>query len=388
MHKETKTTRQSIASMIDSNKSIRRFLDLTSIPGVSCQEGQIISYLKAFLKDRGLDCQEDDAGKKFNGEAGNLICKISSSSLNSKTILLAAHIDTISLSCENPEVSNGKIISSDERILGADDRVGVNILLQVLELIAHKKIDYPNLEIVFLVAEEIGLKGSKYLDYSQLEANYAFNFDCSAPVGHVVTSAPKVIDFELVFVGRSAHSAAAPENGINAISMAAETISALDLPQKSNDVIFNIGKITGGEKNNIIPAKVSIFGEIRSFNPKNITSGLQKMRDVAQSVCGRFRGDFKLKEVLRYEAFQQVETAPVCDISKKAIENTGLSFLPIRYLGGSDANNFNENQIDAVNLGLGYQKNHSSDEFILVADLLKGIDIGVSIVQAAASILK
>lgn len=375
------------AFMIDNKKNISQFLELTSIYSISLQERQIIDYLKNRITKLGFDCYEDNTSKRIKGEAGNLICEVVNSKKrdNGESFLMAAHVDTVTPSCENPKVINGRIVSGSDRILGADDRVGVMVLLQILERIAHKKIDFPNLEIIFLVAEEIGLKGSKNLDYDQISASYGFNFDCSAKVGQAVVTAPAKLNFELSVIGHESHSAVAPEKGISAISMASEIISKIDLPSKKNDTIFNVGKICGGKKNNIIPGEVLLNGEIRSFKNEMINAYLNRIETVSRKVSAKYGGEFNFTHSLDYNSFKLDESSKPVKIMQKAAKQAGISYEAIKYLAGSDANIFNENGIPSINIGLGYMNNHSSEEYIEIEDLLNAINLGIKITQIAAS---
>ena len=357
--------------MINQDRIKKQFLDVTSIPGTSRNERQIIDYIKNFVGKLGFDFYEDNVHKVLDGDAGNLVCKIYNSNTKGKSFLLAAHVDTITLSCESPVIRNNRFVSSDDRILGADDRVGVAVLLEILDQVANKKINYPNLEIVFFVAEEIGCLGSK-------------NFDCSAPVGQIVVQAPSAVDFEIRFVGKEAHSAVAPEKGINAILMASEAICDVKIPSKSEGTVFNIGQIKGGKKNNIVPGKVVVNGEIRSYDKGNIEEYLEKLTETGQAVSDRYGGKFEMSHSVRYNSFKLSEDSTAFKIAKAATEEAEKEFLPIRYLAGSDANNFNQGNVEAVNIGLGYVNNHSADEFIEVSDLIKDVEIGTRIVQLAA----
>jgi len=372
--------------MLDSNAVVKQFLELAALPGQSRNERQVIDYLKHFLHRLGFDYYEDMAFRAIAGNAGNLICKIESPSPGARTILLAAHVDTVAVTCDRPIVKNGRIVSSNDHILGADDRVGVTVLLQILEQIAKKTISYSNIDMVFLVAEEIGLLGSKNLDYSRISAAQGFNFDCSAPVGHVVVQAPTAVDFAIRFIGSEAHSAVAPEKGINAISMASAAISRISLPQKNGDTIFNIGRITGGTGNNIIPGEVVANGEIRSFDPTKIERYLSRILEVTRTVAEEFGGRHEIDHSLRYHAFKLAETSAVFRIAKAAIEGGKRAFAPVDYLAGSDANIFNQKNIVTLNMGLGYVNNHSPDEYIEVSDLIKDVEIGLRIVEQAAAL--
>ena len=369
--------------MIDPQRVLEQFLDVAVIPGVSRNERQIIDYVKNFLGKLGFAHFEDNAFEGFGGNTGNVICKVYNSESN-KTILLAAHVDTVTLSSENPILKNGRIMSSDDRILGADDRGGVTVLLELLKLISNKKIAYPNVEVVFLVGEEIGLLGSKDLDYSNLRAKEGFNFDCSAAVGQVVVEAPTALDFTIRFIGKEAHSAVAPHNGINAISMATHSLAKIDLPQKNGDTVFNIAKINGGDHNNVIPGEVTVGGEIRSFDRENVDSYLEQIGSVAESVVKGYEGSFEFNHKLRYSSFRLSQNSSVLRIARAAIENSNSKFVPIQYFAGSDANIFNEKKIAAVNLGLGYVNNHSPDEYYDLSDLSKSVEIGARMVEIAA----
>ena len=66
---------------------------------------------------------------------------------------------------------------------------------------------------------------------------------------------------------------------------------------------------------------------------------------------------------------------------ESAITSTGL--LPEQSIskGGSDANSFNENGIQAINFGIGAKNPHSNDEYILLEDLQKSVSIAYELVR-------
>ena len=47
--------------MIDSDKILERFIEVTAIPGESCNERQTIDYLNHFIAVLGLDFYEENA---------------------------------------------------------------------------------------------------------------------------------------------------------------------------------------------------------------------------------------------------------------------------------------------------------------------------------------
>jgi len=370
---------------VDEDEVIGQFVELVKIQAVSRRERPIVDFIKRFLHEHGFGYYEDHAHHHFQGNAGNLICKVRGNASTSFRLLLAAHVDTVSPSCQQPVIEKGKIRSSDDRILGADDRAGVLVLLQILKRIAENQLRHPDLEIVFLVAEEVGLLGSKYLDYGKISADFGVNFDSSGPVGRVILQAPAALNFQLAFIGREAHSAVNPEEGIHAIKMAAEAIHRLDIPPKEDNTVFNIGTIHGGVGNNVVPNRVDLTGEVRAFEDERILRCLQRLEEVANRVARDFGGRYEMDSHYRYHGFSLDGELPIVRLVRSAYERAAVPFIPAQHVAGSDANRFNHRGIPCVNIGLGYVNNHSSREVIAVEDLLRDVRIGLSIVEVAAT---
>jgi tripeptide aminopeptidase len=59
----------------------------------------------------------------------------------------------------------------------------------------------------------------------------------------------------------------------------------------------------------------------------------------------------------------------------------GLKPQPIRYMGGSDANKYNAKGIPSVNIGIGAQKPHSTEEYFLLEDLFKASEIAHALLE-------
>ncbi|NLH97406.1 MAG: peptidase M20, partial [Clostridiaceae bacterium] len=60
--------------MINRDRLVKEFLELTGIDSLSKKERRMADALKARLKAMGYEPWEDDAGKRIGGEAGNIIC--------------------------------------------------------------------------------------------------------------------------------------------------------------------------------------------------------------------------------------------------------------------------------------------------------------------------
>ena len=82
--------------------------------------------------------------------------------------------------------------------------------------------------------------------------------------------------------GEAAHTST-PEEGINAISVAANAISNLKWGKINEVTTTNIGIINGGYVTNTVPPLVEIKGEIRSFSQESFKNAKSKIDKVFQS---------------------------------------------------------------------------------------------------------
>ena len=214
--------------MIDRKRLAETFKFLVQIDSISKEEGVIANEIKKILESLGAETFVDDAGDKIGGNSGNLIAKFKGNTL-APPLLLNAHMDTVEPGRGITAVfENGKFTSDGTTILGADDKSAIAILLETLYILKENNLQYGPLELVFTVCEEIGLQGAKHLDLSTITATYGFALDATDTQG-IVTRAPSANNFEFIIHGKDAHAGAAPEKGINAISLASQAIAKLKL---------------------------------------------------------------------------------------------------------------------------------------------------------------
>ncbi len=98
----------------------------------------------------------------------------------------------------------------------------------------------------------------------------------------------KMVKFDIIIEGKSAHGAQ-PHNGVDAIVAAAEYITNVQsiLPRFINPIepgVVTIGKITGGERCNVIPKHVLLEGTIRTFSADVYDTIKDKLKDFAKSI--------------------------------------------------------------------------------------------------------
>ncbi len=356
---------------VDQERLIQLFLELVEIDGVSLKEKRVANAIKERLSQNGLSFYEDDAASKINGNCGNLIIQYFNDSAKDDSILLLAHLDTVQSTANlKAIVENGVIRSDGSTILGGDDRTGVAIILYVIEDIARRKLRHRNFEVVFSVAEELGMYGTLALDFSKLHSHSGYIFDCSREAGCYVATTPTAIDFQIDFYGKAAHSGVAPEKGINALSMAIELTRKIPVGRVDEQTVANVGTINGGAAINVVPDNVRITGEIRSFSRTKIDSICENIQKDAATISKNYGAQIDVNFTTGFEGFHLDNNQRIIYELEKNMNALSLKPGPLRYYGGSDANVLNANGITAVNIGVGVNNPHSRNEFVVIDDFV------------------
>ncbi len=371
---------------INRERFLADFLELVRIPSPSGREREIAQVVKAKVEAMGLTVLEDDAGKGFGGEQGNLIVKVLGSMEGVPTILLNAHLDTV-LPCENvnPIVEGDKVRSDGRTILGADNKAGVCVLLELLRVLKEDDAQYGPLEVVFTVAEETGLHGAKHLDYSLISANFGFVLDSGPPVNKVIVQAPSQKNLKAIVKGKAAHAGVSPEKGINAIQLAARAIASMRLGRIDHETTANIGIIKGGLATNIVPEEVEILGEARSHNPRKLEEQIAHMVLLFEKEAQRGGGKAEVEVNDVYRSFRITEDDLPAKVLKAALARMGMQPQWETTGGGSDANIFNEHGIKCVLICCGEESPHSPEnERLDIPSALQSVELLVNIVTAFA----
>lgn len=356
--------------MINRRRLVDTFIMLAKTDSVSRRERGVVDHLAGLLADLGLEYSEDDAGQAINGTAGNLIAKVPGT-VAGPPLLFCTHLDTVEPgNGVKPRVDGHAIRSAGETILGADDKAGIAAVLEAVRVLQEQELPHPPLELVFTVAEEIGLLGIRELDFSLVDARMGFVLDSDGTPGKVITRAPSQDRIVATVIGRAAHAGINPEDGVNAIQAAAKAIANLPLGRIDEETTANIGVIRGGQATNIVPERVYLEGETRSLDNN-------KRRSLTEHICRTMTEQvemagarIKIEVEQIYSSFVLENDAKPVRLALQAAANVGLIALTDQTGGGSDANVLNEHGIPTVNISTGMRKVHSTEEYILIEDLV------------------
>ncbi len=366
---------------VNQSRLVEEFLELVQVDSAPKDERFMADALLQKLKELGFTAYEDETGAKIGGNAGNVYGFLEGDP-NRPALLFCAHMDRVSPGYGiKPHVDNGIIRSDGTTILAADDVAGICAILEGIRTIQEQNIPHGRIEVLFTVAEEGGLFGAKNLDITPFQAKAGFFLDSSGPVGTIIVQAPAQKGISAKIHGKSAHAGVAPEEGINAIVVAANAISNMKLGRINHETTANIGVISGGSATNIVPDLIEMKGEARSRSSASLEAQTAHMVQAIEAACEKFGAKAEIEVTDSYSGFHLKPDDFVVQLALKAVDHIGLEPIQQGTGGGSDANIINGYGIPSVVLGMGYENIHSTAESIAVDQLNKAAQLVAAIIE-------
>ncbi|MDR1150100.1 MAG: beta-Ala-His dipeptidase [Clostridiales bacterium] len=256
---------------LKSRKVFEFFFEISKIPRESGNETKISEYLVNFALKRNFFYFVDKSNN-------TVIKKRATGDLKeSPEIVLQSHADMVCVKKDNfdhnfltDEIKikiNGDFLISNNTTLGADNGIGVAIMLAILD---SKNISHPKLECIFTAQEEVSMIGARNFDMSLINGQTFINLDgtdnyigCGC-VGTSIISLSKKYNliknnFNSLYILKinglyGGHSAVdIDKNRANAIILTADLLS--ELLEKKDFLIIDINS---GLKENVIPSSCSI----------------------------------------------------------------------------------------------------------------------------------
>jgi len=358
------------------------FLELVRIRSQWGEERELADHLLARFRALGLDPVEDDAAGKADAGSGNIFVRVEGAG-DGLPILLCAHIDTVHVAGPiEPIVEDGIVRSAGDTILGADDKTAVNALVALLADLAQEP-PVGDVEVLFTVCEEVGMRGAKAFDLSRCRARAGFVLDSSGPLREVIIAAPASRSITAEFRGAAAHAGIEPELGRSAVLAASRAISAMRLGRLDEQTTANVGIIAGGVATNIVPERCVLRGEARSRDPERLAAQVAHMLEAINVAAAEVGVDVAVDLVEDYEGFDLSRKALPARLAAEALRAQGIEPRFVGTGGGSDVNVFNARGLPSVNLSAGYERVHSTEEHVPVQSLVEAYRLVHGLVRAA-----
>lgn len=350
---------------INTERLLNSLLDMVRLPSPSYREELVFQYIRESLNSIGIQSELHSYG-----EGKNLYAAIESTDKTLPGILLSAHTDTV-LPCDPilPIIKDGRLQSDGTSILGGDNKAGIAVIMEALQVIIEYNLPHGRIELFFSSAEEVGLQGAKHIDLERITSRLAVVLDSSGSPGTVISSSPAHDIFTIRVKGKKSHAGISPEDGINAIKAAGALINAFPAGRLDKYSVSNFGVIGGGIARNVVPDDVKIQGEIRSHKIKLLEKYGNQLTNLCRKIAGKTGSKISINIKREYDGFLTEAGNPLLIGFKNACRAAGIPCTTKPAGGGSDANILNSMNINCLNLACGMYNIHTNEEYVEINEL-------------------
>ncbi len=371
---------------VNKERMLAEFKEIVAIPCHTLQERPVFDYLRDKLIAMGFTVEEDDAGRQLGGSCGNLWAFLPGNKPGATRVLLSAHMDGVE-PCGGTTVvqKDGVLYSDGTTILGGDDKSGVEGILEGLRLLREAEAQHGDIQLLFTIAEEGGVNGSRCMDKARLRADVGYALDGEGAPGEIVIGAPGQYRYKIEIHGKKAHGGLEPEKGINAVMIAAKALAEVKRYGRiDEETTANIGIIGGGVATNVVPDLVTIEGDARSRNNEKLAAIRDEIVNTIVEAAEKYGAKATAHVEHKYSSFLVDKNGRAVELAQKACAAHG--FTPVIDLtgGGSDANFINAYGVPCVILGTGMSNVHTVEEYLKEEDLYNSALMVYGILRAAA----
>lgn len=281
------------------------------------------------------------------------------------------------------KVGDDLITASGLTLLGADDKAGVAIIMDLAaQLINNPSIPHGDIRILFTPDEEVG-RGVEQLDMQKLNAAYGYTLD-SGVLGAIEDESFSADAMTFHITGVSAHPGYAKGKMVHAIKVAAAFVDAL--PKDSW-----CPEATAGREGFVHPTAISggleeatVSFIIRDHETPLLAEYEARLETIMKETIAQFPGAHytcnvqeqyrNMKEIIREVPF-------VTDYAIEAMKKAGVTPKPTIIRGGTDGSRMSFMGLPCPNIFTGEMAIHSRHEYVSVQDMEKAVDTLIELVQ-------
>jgi tripeptide aminopeptidase len=335
---------------------------LLNVDSPSQNESAAAVVIKNVLDTLGVAYIEDDSAMISGSDTGNIIAGGSKN-----RVAFCAHMDTIQIYEKSKYVIKDGIVSgAGGGVIGIDDKTGVAVLLAAIAYMQENGGIPDDVGFIFTTCEEKGFAGAWNLDERHFVDAYNFVVDSGGlPVGRVVSRGASQYDIMIDVEGRMSHTG--HPDGPHALLLSAELLGHIKTGRVSKETFVNISDLKCEGNDNTIPKRVTVRGQILSFDDDEALSLLREMDIIVRG----FLSQHGLSGGLAYActAPGYVSDADIVAYAQKAAASAQLPFEEGWTGAGSDAHVLTARGAKALKISSGMMNVHSDEEYVSLADL-------------------
>ena len=275
------------------------------------------------------------------------------------------------------------ITASGLTLLGADDKAGVAIVMQLAqELMNNSSYIHGDVRILFTPDEEVG-RGVDKLDMDKLNADIGYTLD-GGPRGSLEGDTFSANSMTIRFKGVSAHPGYAKGKMVNAVKVMSYFIDQLPPASFSPET-------TSGSQGFVHPynskgqlEESSVDFLIRDFDTQNLEKHQKVLTDLAEATIHHFEGSsFEVEVKEQYRNMREVldEHPHIEANALQAMKRIGIEPQQDLVRGGTDGSRLSFMGLPCPNLFTGEMAIHSKHEYVSVQDMEAAVKTCIEILK-------
>lgn len=281
------------------------------------------------------------------------------------------------------KIGDDIITASGTTLLGADDKSGVAIIMELAQYLKHHpEIIHGEIKLLFTPDEEIG-KGVEHLDVKKLGADYGYTLD-GGELGSLESETFSADGLELEIYGVIAHPGSAKGTLVNAIKLAASILKRLPQHELAPEV-------TEGREGFIHPTdirgtaeKASLKFILRDFDASKLEEYATRIEETAKQALSEYpAARYQVYQYTQYRNMKDVidKHPNVIQFASQAMKKSGIEPIQLPVRGGTDGSRLSFMGLPCPNIFTGEMSLHSVQEYISVQDMEKSVKVLVELIQ-------
>ena len=281
----------------------------------------------------------------------------------------------------NKHIGEDLIVTDGTTLLGADDKAGIAIIMNMAEYIMnHPEIEHGYIGIAFTCDEEVG-RGADNFDLETFKCDYAYTVD-GGDVNGIAYENFNAYGALVSIQGRSVHPGDAKHKMINASLVGMEFHNCLD-PYKNPAItegyegFYHLTDFDGQCEQ----AKLSYI--LRDHDYDKVLGYIEEFKNAADYLNKKYNEEIvSCQFKLQYKNMRSIieQDMRCVDKAMKAISACGLTPVAEPIRGGTDGSRLTYEGLNCPNLGTGGENYHGKFEYVSIQNMNKMVDILINII--------
>lgn len=273
-------------------------------------------------------------------------------------------------------VNKTVVVSDGNTLLGADDKAGIAIIMEVLDYYKNNpEVKHGDIKVCITPDEEIG-KGASLFNYDYFKVDYCYTVDGS-DYNVIAYENFNAASGEVNIKGISVHPGSAKDKMVNASNVALEYHALLDPKKRPEHTekyegFIHLTSIEGSTE----CAKLSYI--LRSFDLDELTSFKKALKDAANKLNDEY--GYEVCNVIIEDTYHNMKEAFVnntkpIDLFYESCKQLNINPATEAIRGGTDGATLSLNGLPCPNLGTGGENFHGPHEIWCKEDGEKVVEI-------------